>query len=66
MGPLRVKSVYEHTVAVNYGFRPICGSKFRLPVTKVHEGGEQPWSAAVGRPPWFLRTMLTHGGELRY
>jgi hypothetical protein len=38
--------------------------KYGLPVTKVYRGGEQPWSAAVGRPPWFVWTMLTHGGEL--
>jgi hypothetical protein len=32
----------------------------------VYGGGEPPWSAAVGRPPWFLQTMLTRGGELSY
>jgi hypothetical protein len=35
-------------------------------VTKVYGGGERPWSAAVGRPPWFLRTMLTRSRELSY
>jgi hypothetical protein len=40
--------------------------KFRLPLTKVYGGGEQPWSAAVGRPPLFVQTMLTYGGEFSY
>ncbi len=40
--------------------------KFRLPVTKVYGGGERPWSANVGRLPWFMQTMLTCGGELIY
>ena len=42
------------------------GKKFRSQVSKVYGGGEPPWSAAVGRPPWFLQTMLTRGGELSY
>jgi hypothetical protein len=42
------------------------GRKFRLPVMKVYGGGEQPWSAAMGRPPWFVQTMLTRGGEFGY
>ncbi len=33
---------------------------------KVYGGGEQPWSAAMGRPPWFVQTMLTRGGEFGY
>jgi hypothetical protein len=40
--------------------------KFRSPVTKVYGGGKRPWSAAVGRPPWFVQTMLTLGGDLSY
>jgi hypothetical protein len=37
-----------------------------MPVTKVYGGGQGPRIAAVGRPPWFLQTMLTRGGELNY
>jgi hypothetical protein len=33
---------------------------------KGYGGGEPPWSAAMGRLPWFVRTMLTPGGELSY
>ncbi len=29
----------------------------------LKRGGEWPWSAAVGRLPWFVQTMLTRGGE---
>ena len=47
-------------------FDQIFGKKFRSQVSKVYGGGEPPWSAAVGRPPWFLQTMLTRGGELSY
>ncbi len=42
------------------------GRKFRSPVTKVYGGGEWPWSTAMGRPPWFLQTMVTFGGEFGY
>ena len=47
-------------------FVQIFGRKFRSQVSKVYGEGEPPWSAAVGRPPWFMRTMLTRGGELSY
>jgi hypothetical protein len=47
-------------------FVQIFGRKFRLQVLKVYGGGELPWSAAVGMPPWFMRTMLTRGEELSY
>jgi hypothetical protein len=47
-------------------FDQLFGRKFIFPVLKVYGGGEPPWSAAVGRPPWFMGTMLTHGGELSY
>ena len=47
-------------------FDQIFDETFRLPVTKVYVGGKRPRSAAVGRPPWFLQTMLTRGGELSY
>jgi hypothetical protein len=43
-------------------FDQIFVRKFRSQVSKVYGGGEPPWSAAVGRPPWFMRTMLTRGG----
>ena len=42
-------------------FDQIFGRKFRSQVSKVYGGGEPPWSAAVGRPPWFMLTMLTCG-----
>jgi hypothetical protein len=47
-------------------FDQIFGRKFRSQVSKVYGGGEPPWSVAVGRPPWFMLTMLTRGGELSY
>jgi hypothetical protein len=47
-------------------FDQIFGRKFRSQVSKVYGGGEPPWSTAVDRPPWFMRTMLTRGGELSY
>jgi hypothetical protein len=42
------------------------GRKFRSPVTKVYGGGERPWSTAMGRLPWLVKTMLTHSGEFGY
>jgi hypothetical protein len=47
-------------------FDQIFGKKNGLPVTKVYGGGERPWSAEVDRLPWFVQTILTHGGELSY
>jgi hypothetical protein len=47
-------------------FDQIFGRKFRSQVSKVYGGGEPPWSAAVGRPPWFMLTVITHGGEFSY
>ncbi len=47
-------------------FDPIFGRKYRSPVTKGYGGREPPRSAAVGRLPWFVRTMLTRGEELSY
>ncbi len=62
-----LKSIFEQIQAMNHRFPPIFFYiKFRLLVTKVYGGGEWPWSAAVGRPPWFVQAMLTHGGELSY
>ncbi len=45
-------------------FYQIFGRKYRSPVAKGYGGGEPPGSAAVGRLPWFVRAMLTCGGEL--
>jgi hypothetical protein len=61
-----LESVFERIWAMNHGFQPNFGTKFRLPVTKVYGGEELPWSTAVGRPPWFVQTMLTRGGDLSY
>ena len=47
-------------------FEQIFRRKFRSQVLKVYGGGEPPCSVAVGRPPWFMRAMLTRGGELSY
>jgi hypothetical protein len=64
MGLLRVSSSGSGLLTMD--FDQIFGRKFRSQVSKVYGGGEPPWSAAVGRPPWFMRTMLTRGGELNY
>jgi hypothetical protein len=61
-----LKSVFARIHAVNHRIRPHFDGKFRSPVTKVYGGGQGPRIAAVGRPPWFLQTMLTRGGELSY
>ncbi len=42
------------------------GCKFRLLVKRVYGGGERPYSAAVGRPPWYIGAIETRGGELGY
>jgi len=47
-------------------FNQMFGRKFRWLVSKEYGGGELPWSAAVGRPPWFMWTMLTCGAKLSY
>jgi hypothetical protein len=47
-------------------FDQIFGRKFRLLVTKVNGGKEQPWSVAIGRSPWFVWALLTRGEELSY
>jgi hypothetical protein len=47
-------------------FNQILYRKFRLPLTKVYGEGEQPWSPAMGRPPWFVQTIITCGGEFSY
>jgi hypothetical protein len=47
-------------------FDQIFGRKFKSSVTKVYGGGERPWSTAMGRPPWFVQTMVTCGGEFGY
>ena len=57
-----LESVFERIWAMNLGFRPNFGGKFRLPVTKVYGGEELPWSTAVGRPPWFVQTILAWWG----
>jgi hypothetical protein len=64
LGLLRASS--SGSVPRTTDFDQIFGRKFRSQVSKVYGGGEPPWSAAVGRPPWFMRTMLTRGGELCY
>jgi hypothetical protein len=64
MGLLRASSNVSGLQTMD--FDQIFGKKFRSQVSKVYGGGEPPWSAAVGRPPWFLQTMLTRGGELSY
>ena len=64
-GDASLKSVFEWIWAINH-FDQIFGRKFRLQVSKVYGGGEPPWSTAVGRPPWFMLTMLARGGELSY
>ena len=57
-----LESIFERIWAMNLRFRPNLGEKFRLPVTKVYGGEELPWSTAVGRPPWFVQTILTLWG----
>ncbi len=64
MGLLRVSS--NGSVPRTTDFDQIFGRKYRSPVTKGYGGGEPPRSAAVGRLPWFVQTMLTRGGELSY
>ncbi len=55
---LLIVSSLESTLSTT-DFDQIFEGKFRLPVTKVYGGGQGPRIAAVGRPPWFLQTMLT-------
>ncbi len=57
-----LNSVFKRIRAVNHGIQQFFCRKFRSSLTKVYGGGERPWNAAVGRPPWFVQTMLTHGG----
>jgi hypothetical protein len=64
MGLLRVSSNISGLWTTD--FDQIFGRKFGLLVPKVYEGGERPWSTAVGRLPWFVWVILTHGGELSY
>jgi hypothetical protein len=64
MGLLRAS--LNESVPRTTDFDQIFGRKYRSPVTKGYGGGEPPRRAAVGRLPWFVRTMLTHGGELNY
>ena len=50
------KGVSEMIRVVNHGYGQSYGSKIldRWPVTKVNWEGKQPWSAALGRPPWYV------------
>ena len=64
MGLLRASS--NGSVPRTTDFDQFFDRKYRSPGAKGCEGGEPPRSAAVGRLPWFVRTMLTHGGELCY
>ena len=61
-----LESVFKRIWVMNHGLRPNFGRKFRLPLTKMYDGEELPWSTAVGRPPWFVQTLLTRGEDLSY
>jgi hypothetical protein len=64
MGLLRASS--NGSVPRTTDFDQFFGRKYRSLVTKGYGGGELSRTAAVGRLPWFMRTMLTRGGELSY
>ena len=59
-------SVFKRIWAMNHGLQPNFGKKIRLPVTNMYGGEELPWSTAVGRPSWFVQTIITRGGDLSY
>ena len=60
------KSGFTRIWAETSGIRPNFCRKIVVAGTKLYGGGELCRGAALCRPPWFVGTKSTHGGEFGY